>query len=99
MESIPLHLTRSHIRADKILPIAEEHTVCDSVDIRADKVGDAGVTCVARVGGICVANELCPDLRPDTICTNEHIAPILAPIGQSCPDLQAGSEISDLQQG
>lgn len=63
MEAIPLHLAATHIAADKVLTVAEEHAVAHGVDVWWREVANAGVACVLAVAWLCVSDQLFPHLH------------------------------------
>ena len=63
VEGIPLHLAIAHITADKVLAVAQKHTVSYCVDIRRSEVCNAGIACVLAIIWRPVPKKLFPDLQ------------------------------------
>lgn len=63
MEGIPLHLSITHVTADKVLSVAQEHPVTHSVNVRRCEVSNACVACVLAVVGWPVTQKLRTDLH------------------------------------
>ncbi len=70
VEAIPLHLPAANIAADKVLAVAEEHSVADRVNVRRREITDTGIACVFAVVGLGRADKLLPNLRtnPHNVC-------------------------------
>ena len=64
VEAIPLHFATTYITADKVSPVAQKHSVADSIDVGWGEICNAGVAGVLAVGWWFRAHQLLPDLQP-----------------------------------
>lgn len=63
VEAIPLHLATTHITADKVSAIAQEHSVTYCVDVWRREVCNAGVAGVLTICRLPGSNQLLPNLQ------------------------------------